>query len=324
MGVRPHVNPLDDSRSWLMLVHQLPPDPPALRVRVWRRLQSIGALQLKSSIYLLPDGDATLEDFEWLVQEIRRSGGEASVWRASTVEASDEEIVGAFHAAITAEYEDLEADLREWQSSSARTGERTRTLARLHTRFANIGARDHFGAPRREVVGALLDALQHDADAGAASDLSAREHTMSNTRGMTWVTRTNVKIDRMTSAWLIRRFIDPQARFVFTQEKHYVPKEGELRFDMYEGEYTHEGDLCTFEVLLRRFELDDPGLRRLAEIVHDVDLKDDRYAHAETAGVAAVLAGLVRRIPDDAERIDAVCTVLDGLIDQLRSAAAPA
>jgi hypothetical protein len=140
-------------------------------------------------------------------------------------------------------------------------------------------------------------------------------------RSKTWVTRSNVKIDRMTSAWLIRRYIDPQARFAFTRDTSYAPKAGEMRFDMYAGEFTHEGDKCTFEVLLDRFALDDPGLRRLGQIVHDVDLKEARYEHPEAPGVAAVLSGLVTSIGEDEARIEAASTLLDGLVVQLRSAA---
>jgi hypothetical protein len=304
-----------------MLVHQLPPEPPALRVRVWRRLQALGALQLKSSVYLLPENEATLEDFEWLVEEIRSSGGEATLWRAALVEgASDAGLIAQFQELVAAEYEALERELRALDEAPPSGAERARSLARFAARFQEIGAHDHFGAPRREVVGALLDALQRRSEAGAA-DTAVKGSDMEHFRGRTWVTRTDVKIDRMTSAWLIRRFIDPQARFAFTRDKHYAGAQGELRFDMYGGEYTHEGDLCTFEVLLRRFELSDPGLARLGEIVHDVDLKEDRYCHPETAGIAAVLAGLAQGVPDDADRIAAASTMLDGLLGQLRAAA---
>jgi hypothetical protein len=134
-----------------------------------------------------------------------------------------------------------------------------------------------------------------------------------------WVTRNDVKVDRLSSAWLIRRFIDPRARFAFTCAKQYERREGEVRFDMYDGEFTHEGDRCTFEVLLHRFGLKDRGLERLGEIVHDIDLKEERYAHPETAGLAAVFTGLAASIPDDQARIDAASTLLDGLLAQLHA-----
>jgi len=307
-----------------MLVHQLPPDPAALRVRVWRRLQGIGALQLKSSVYLLPDGEATLEDFEWLLEEIRSGGGDATLWRSTIADGSnDEEIIAQFQAAVAAEYEELERAARALSENAEDSPERARTLARLTKRFHDVGAHDHFGAPRSEVVGAMLDALQRAAAGEAAHDLRGtyEETAMHGYTAMTWVTRSDVKVDRLTSAWLIRRFIDPRARFSFTREKHYPRKEGEVRFDMYDGEFTHEGDRCTFEVLLHRFGLTDTGLERLGEIVHDIDLKEDRYGHPETAGLAVVFAGLATSIPDDPSRIDAASALLDGLLEQLRGAA---
>jgi hypothetical protein len=306
-----------------MLVHQLPPDPPALRVRIWRRLQGLGALQLKSSVYLLPAGEGSLEDFEWLVEEIRGGGGDATLWRATIAEgATDAEIVAQFQSAVAAEYEELGRDARSLAESGEREPERRRALGRLTKRFDDIGARDHFGAPGREVVGAVLDALRSAVDrtAPVATNADEERTAMHEYTAMTWVTRADVKIDRLASAWLIRRFIDPRARFAFTREKRHARKEGEVRFDMYDGEFTHEGDLCTFEVLLRRFGLKDSGLERLGEIVHDIDLKEERYAHAETAGVAALVSGLASSIPDDEARIDAASPLLDGLLEQLRRA----
>jgi hypothetical protein len=319
------VEPVEPSpRAWLMFVHQLPPEPPALRVRVWRRLQAMGALQLKSSVYLLPDGDAALEDFAWLVQDVRSSGAEATLWRTSVVAGiADDQLIGMFQKSSSDEYEALERELRRWDTSDdVGSAEQARALTRLGARFAEVAARDHFGAPRREVVGALLDALRRQ-PSGASAAAQLEDAQMEGYRDMTWVTRSNVKVDRMSSAWLIRRFIDPQARFAFTVDPHYPAQAREQRFDMYQGEFTHAGDLCTFEVLLRRFQLSEPALARLGEIVHDIDLKDARYGHPETPGIAAVMTALVRRIPDDLERIGTACTLLDGLLDQLRDTAAP-
>jgi hypothetical protein len=305
-----------------MLVHQLPPEPPALRVRIWRRLLALGALQLKSSVYLLPESEGSLEDFAWLVEEIRSGGGEATVWRATAVEGvRDAGIVAQFQEAAGAEYAELEQAARALRSVESGP-ERKRALARLRARFREVEAHDHFAAPRREVVGAVLDALQGAAERPAESAARQEEaKAVDDFRGKTWVTRENVRVDRMTSAWLIRRFIDPQARFAFTRDKQYAAQAGELRFDMYAGEFTHEGELCTFEVLLRRFALRDPGLARLGEIVHDIDLKEHRYGHPETPGIAAVLAGFAERIPDDGARIEAACVMLDGLLGELRNAA---
>jgi hypothetical protein len=130
-------------------------------------------------------------------------------------------------------------------------------------------------------------------------------------RGKVWVTRRGVQIDRIASAWLIRRFVDPDARFKFVTAKDYAGRPGELRFDMFQAEFTHEGDRCTFEVMLERTGLDDPALRAIAEIVHDIDLKDGKFGREQTAGIAHVIAGICMGQDDDLARIDRGSAVLD-------------
>ena len=137
-------------------------------------------------------------------------------------------------------------------------------------------------------------------------------------RGHTWVTRQDVYVDRIASAWLIRRFIDPKARFKFTATKSYRPKSGEVRFDMFEAEYTHEGDRCTFETLVERAGLRDRGLRAIGEIVHDIDCKDAKFGREEAPGIAAVMRGIVRASSTDAARLEQGTAVLDQLYASLR------
>lgn len=139
--------------------------------------------------------------------------------------------------------------------------------------------------------------------------------------GRTWVTRRDVHVDRMASAWLIRRFIDAQARFKFVAPAGYRPRTGELRFDMYEAEYTHEGELCTFQVLLRRFGLSDPALAAIGEIIRDIDCKDVKYGRPETAGIAALIGGIAEAVPDDTERLARSATVFEGLLQHFGSRA---
>ena len=127
-------------------------------------------------------------------------------------------------------------------------------------------------------------------------------------------------MDRIASAWLVRRFVDPEARFAFTSATRHRPKAGEVRFDMFEAEYTHEGDRCTFEVLLARFALRDPGLDAIGEIVHDIDLKDEKYGRPETAGVLAVLEGLAATTRDDHARLERGAALFDGLYAALGGA----
>ena len=133
-----------------------------------------------------------------------------------------------------------------------------------------------------------------------------------------WVTRQGVYVDRIASAWLIRRFIDPDARFRFVRAKGHVPQDGELRFDMFEAEFTHEGDRCTFEVLLARLDLNDKALTAIAEIVHDIDLKDAKFGREETGGIAHLITGLCQSSKDDAQRLARGAAVFDDLYEYFR------
>lgn len=319
------------AREWWMLVHQLPPDPPGLRMRVWRRLQELGALQIKGSVYVLPATDQAREDLQWLFGEIRAGNGEASLWRAGAVEGlSEADLVLRFQAMAGGEYENLEADaqaLRQALSKTGRSapasGDAARQLARLRSRFDDIGRRDYFGASRREVVARVLTTLDRQlAGTNSEDSMTVAKGTLDRAayRGRTWVTRANVRVDRMASAWLIARFIDPSSRFVFTRVEARAAARGRVRFDMYGGEFTHVGDLCTFEVLLRRFGLTEPGLAQIGQLVHDIDLKESRYAHAETAGVAASLDAIAEGVPDDHARVAMAGTLFDGLLKHFAQA----
>jgi hypothetical protein len=132
-------------------------------------------------------------------------------------------------------------------------------------------------------------------------------------RGATWVTRRGVHIDRIASAWLIRRFIDPEATFSFVAARGHKPSAGELRFDMFDAEYTHEGDRCTFETLIEHFGLRDKALQAIAEVVHDIDCKDGKFGRAEAAGVAGVIGGIVGAHGEDETRIERGAAMLDDL-----------
>ena len=303
---------------WLLLIHQIPPKPDYFRVKVRRRLQRIGAVPLKSSVYVLPCGDETLEDFQWLAGEIVTEGGEATICEATFLEGvSDEEVRQLFHSARDADYREIAAAAHEL----ARAGDASRTAAelpRLVKRLGEVAGVDFLGAPaRREAEDALaeadrsISAARRGAEPGVRAAAGARA-----LRGRTWVTRRGVYVDRIASAWLIRRFLDPDARFAFVDPKGYRPRAGELRFDMFDAEYTHEGDSCTFETLLDRLGGDlarDRALRAIAEIVHDIDCKDEKFGREEAAGVASLLSGIARAHDDDAARVERGAALFDDL-----------
>src|SRR5262249_2646288 len=137
-------------------------------------------------------------------------------------------------------------------------------------------------------------------------------------RGRTWVTRKGIFVDRIASAWLIRRFIDPDAKLKFVVGKGYQPLAGELRFDMFDAEFTHVGDRCTFEVLLERMALEDPALHAIGEVVHDIDLKDGKFGRPQAAGLETLLAGLALRAKNDEERLARGSAIFDDLYEVFR------
>ena len=301
------------AHSWLLLIHQLPAKPAYLRVKIWRRLQDIGAVAVKNAVHALPMNEETQEDFEWLLREIHEGGGEAFVCEARLIDGlSDEEVRTLFDRARDADYSELAKEAQGLAKSLRRKGagntaaELRVQIARLRKRLAEIAAIDFFGAIGREMAEALLKGLeaQLDKDEPVASKTKTEPNLAETLRNRVWVTREGVYADRIASAWLIRRFIDPQAHFKFVAGKGYRPQEGELRFDMFEAEFTHEGDKCTFEVLLERAGLKDSALRAIAEIIHDIDLKDEKFGRTEVAGIRTLLDGIRASTSDDARRIE--------------------
>jgi hypothetical protein len=271
--------------------------------------------------------EETQEDFEWLLREIREGGGEAFVCEARLIDGlSDEEVRALFDRARDADYVELVKGAQSLAKSLRRKGARDTAaelrgqVARLRKRLAEIAAIDFFGAIGRETAEELLTGLeaQLDKDEPVASKAKTEPNLIETLRNRTWVTREGVYADRIASAWLIRRFIDAEARFKFVSGKGYRPHEGELRFDMFEAEFTHEGDKCTFEVLLERATLRDSALRAIAEIIHDIDLKDDKFGRAEVAGIKTLIDGIRASTKDDAARIGRGTEVFNDLYEFFR------
>lgn len=313
---------------WLLLIHQIPPKPDYLRVKIWRRLQRLGAVPVKNSVYVLPKSDQTQEDFQWVLREVVESGGDASLCEARFVDGlTDDEVARLFRSAREDNYQEISRDLERIATSlskKTKTDSETRKrlaldLERLRKRLAEIVAIDFFNASGREGAERLifsLDArLQESSPAGKATKAKQQ---LQDFQDRTWVTRKGIHVDRMASAWLIRRFIDPNARFKFVPAKGYEREPGEIRFDMYEAEFTHEGDRCTFEVLIERVGLSDPGLGPIAEIVHDIDLKDAKFAREETPGIDRIIAGIAMAHKDDEARLARGAAVFDDLYEYFR------
>jgi hypothetical protein len=315
--------------QWLLLVHQLPAKPAYLRVKVWRRLQALGAVTVKNSVYVLPAGERAQEDFEWMLKQVVGDGGEGMICEARLVDGlSDQEVRALFNKAREADYDAIASSARELReiltkdmNAAARAGANAR-LAKLKVEATRVSGIDFFGADGRETVdgliGGLAAQLREDEPMDTGQDKTPERGGTDALKGRVWVTRQGLYVDRIASAWLIRRFIDPQAQFKFVPAKGYVPRPDELRFDMFEAEFTHEGDRCTFEVLLARIGSTDPALTAIAEIVHDIDLKDGKFGRDETSGISRLIDGISVLTKDDAERLERGVTVLDDLYASFR------
>jgi hypothetical protein len=313
--------------GWLLLIHQIPPKPNYFRVKIWRRLQRLGAVGIKNSVYALPASDQAHEDLNWVLREIVEGGGDASLVEASFVEGlGDEQVKEMFRAARDVEYQEVADQARELARKLPRkgvAGEEKRSevepqLMRLQKRIAEISAIDFFQGRGREPVEGLLQELSERLAPPEPNAQGRSPAVAERPRGRTWVTRTGIHVDRMASAWLIRRFIDAEARFKFVAAREHRHKEGELRFDMFDGEYTHKGELCTFEVLLQTFEITDAALRPIAEIVHDIDLKDDKNGRPDTIGIERLINGIAMAHREDETRLARASAVLDDLYEYFK------
>jgi hypothetical protein len=310
------------SRAWLLLLPQAPPQPSSLRVRVWRRLGQIGAVAVKNAAYALPENETTLEDFTWLRQEILDAGGGALLLRAQGLGTADREIEQLFRderdqdyrklaeeAAAFAEIWRREKDLQPDDFLGAE-----RSLRQFSERLAAIRALDFFQADGAAAAG--------DALLAAASAVETRKepypvpdpptYRMPRPCAQLWVTRAGVYVDRCACAWMIRRFVDPEARFSFVASGEPLP-EGGVPFDMPGADLGHQGARCSAEVIVGRYVPDDGALRAVAEVVHDLDLKDEGFGRAEAPGLKCLLDGICALTRDDGERVRASGPLFDAL-----------
>lgn len=299
---------------WLFFMFQLPARQASRRVSVWRRLKAYGALGWRNSAYVLPNTADNLERLHWLAKEMRKYSGEASVVVVQHVEGvSDKDLRAAFNAHREREYERLVRLLRA-ALKKGRRGSARAEWTRLQRQFEKIVQTDYFQSAHRRDAEALLRQLERrvqEQEGAAQAARPARE----GYKGRTWMTRPRPAIDRVASAWLIRNFIDPEASFAFAANVAENPDA--IAFDMYDGEFTHEGDSCTFEVLRRRFALKESRLEVISEMVHDADLEDDKFHRAEGAVLHSVFQGWAALGWTDEEILGQGFRVLDGLFRSL-------
>jgi hypothetical protein len=294
---------------WLLLVFSLARKGASLRVTVWRKLQRHGALALGNSGYFLPNTEENRERFEWLATAVRSQGGEASVLEVESIDnCSFEQMKQRFSDARAGDYRDLLKQLRN--PSSAKQLAR---VTRLRQRFQDIASIDFFGSPLREQVEHALNAMQTSKAKSAAPEIG--RVSPAEYRNRVWVTRPRPGVDRVTSAWLIRKFIDPKAKFAFAPEGRKPARA--VPFDMYEGGFGHRGEDCTFETLLKVFHIRDKKVSVLAEVVHDADLFDEKFGRKEGFGIDEVMKGWAREGLSDQELLKRGMQLAEGLYKSL-------
>jgi hypothetical protein len=303
----------------LLLLVGVPPRPSSLRVRVWRRLRALGAVPLKRSAYLLPDTAERYEDFQWLAQEIQRDGGDATLIRVQQIEnVTPAEVLRLFHEPRDQDYKQLAARYRKLlqdlerakaEPARARVQEQLARLAKDHQRVRDV---DFFDAPGGAEVRRLEEAIAMRTRRPESPRREAPTTLdLATLRGRRWVTRPRPHIDRIGSAWLIKRFIDPEATFIFAPPAEF-PADA-VAFDAPGVELTHHGEDCTFETLVKRARLRDRRLRRLAELVHEADLRDGKYPNEEARGIDVAIRALLAALPDDHQVLAQGMALFEGL-----------
>ena len=309
--------------EWLLLLYLLPSERGRARVQAWRRLRRIGAVSLRNSAYALPHSPEAREDFEWIRNELVEAGGQAMVLIARAPDrATLDDVTNAFRVARAADFTGIADEAR---ALLKRAGVRratprrafTQRIRRLRERYDETVRLDFFNVEQRDEASALLDRLDQRArrppvPAGTVTTVLDRTRYQKRT----WLTRSRPGVDRMSSAWLIRRFIDPKARFVFDDPKR-APEA--IPFDTFEAEFGHHGTHCTFETLCERFGIRDPAVQRVGRIVHDLDLKESTYGEPEGLTLGRLVEGLRQTHADDEGLLRAGTDMFEALYQSMTS-----
>jgi hypothetical protein len=302
-----------DRTKWVLLLYGLPTKKGAVRISLWRQLRKCGALPLKTSAYLLPDTPEHTERFQWLAQEVRDGGGEATLIHATEIEGlTNDELAQMFNQARAKEYDEVIGELRKLSRGKRKQGAGFEPeLERMRRRVEEIRRVDFFNCPRLFDAEMALQKLGGRRKAAKAAVLSAEDY-----RGRVWLTRSRPGIDRCGSAWLIRKFIDADSKFVFSADPKRHPTA--IPFDMMGVEFSHHGDDCTFETLVKRFGIEDAAVHKMAEMVHDADLEDGKFQRYECIGIDRLLNGWSRQGLSDEELLAKGMECFNGLYQALR------
>ncbi len=296
--------------SWIIFAYSLPKNKSSVRVALWRRLQRLGAIAPAGNLYVLPAHDECVESFQWLTQEIQSADGQAITFHSEQIDGMTEQaLIGLFCAARAKDYDALLTDLTQLDAS-ADVDTLQPTIAKLRRQFADIQRIDYFDCPEGSVVATRLSQLERALLGEDAIIPTIAPLELADFQNKVWVTRPQPHVDRLSSIWLIRRFIDANATIRYSHDV----AEGEISFDMPNAQFSHTGSLCTFETLRETFQLAAPGLTKVAEIVHEIDLHDGIYNHPETVGLDLLLKGWLAQQLSDTALEERGLALFDGLL----------
>ncbi|MEW6054067.1 MAG: chromate resistance protein ChrB domain-containing protein [Nitrospirota bacterium] len=305
---------------WLVFFYTIPSKPVRNRVTIWRRLLKAGALLFKGSVYILPDTEDNYEFLSWLMSEVASLKGDAAFLRTDKIEAFDNlQIIKLFNENRGIEYRRILEDIEEIERKMAgiRIGGASQNkkdipkqIRKCQKSFEDIKKTDFFASERGHQIEKRLEEILTGLNSITGTAIKNHAARLSPAhieeyQGKTWVTRKKPFVDRFASAWLVKKFIDKKPSFAFIDEQDLqAMAQDVVAFDIRGGRFTHSGDLCTFEVLIKSFGLKNKALRKMAEIVHELDMKDDKFRTPEAKGIEDILSGIRRTTEDDHESLE--------------------
>lgn len=306
--------------KWLLLILSLPTENAAARMRVWRALKACGAAVLRDGVYLLPHSAEHQEALGGIADDLRQNDGTAHLL---PTEAGDAQFIKLFDRGV--EFAALLGDVAEGRRrlSAEQAMESIKLARKLRKAFDQLVAIDFFPGEAQRQAREALEEFEAQAsqllspDEPQPAERAITPLDRADYQGRIWATRARPWVDRMASAWLIRRFIDPEARFLWLKSPADCPKKA-LGFDFDGATFTHVGARVTFETLLASFGLETPALQRLGLLVHSLDVGG--VQPPEAAGVERVLAGMRDAIPDDDQLMQVTSGVFEGLLTAFQNA----
>lgn len=307
--------------TWILMFYSMPSKPERNRIRVYRRLQKEGTLSLKDGVYILPFSDDRYEFFQWLSQEIKTLGGEMQFVTIEKIEMMENtDIVALFQRQSDISYSDIGERVSAFTININQEYETRQNLKKIIRDFDALYVIDFFQSQKGNVLQKTIRNLQQDVESTFSSipiesEPSVSLHNIENYQQKQWQTRTRPFVDRMASAWLIRKFIDTNAEFMFANTID-TSKSEIVTYDMNDADFTHVGDLCTFEVLLNAFSIDDERANKIANIVHNLDLNDDKYNTPEAEGIKLILTSIRTNASDDYEILEKSNEIFEYLYKQ--------